>query len=535
MSTSRSTAPARTATFTVKAPDTARARRSMRSSPPALQWWPLRLARELDDAILMLRVNDLEVGTVDPEDRGRRRSGAGRGRRAAAPCEDTGSCAKRSASCAAPCARLDVSVAQPVRGHRPAARASPGSFSRVGARRRPHLHARRLREADRIRRSSRSARSNFGRCPWRTAARGSTRASRRRQRGLSGSRAASASRSVRQRRCELGLVTFAPDDIDWDDEVRLAIEERASLSPDALTGMEASLRFGGAGDDGDARSSAGSPPGRTGSSTAPTRSAKRARSRCSAAAARRNSTGKESEHVDARLQRTHPQQRRPRLPTARCSARSSTGSRNSSTGGRRWGRATSRPRTSICAPRPASTPRAGRTTARSRCPTIAGASSSPTGRRTARIGFGDSMGQPVWQQVPGEFRSTLRRLIVTQGDTEPASVEQQRLLGHTCPSLYDLRNLFQVNVEEGRHLWAMVYLLHAYFGRDGREEAEELLERHSGDARQAAHPRHVQRADHRLAVVLHVHLLHRPRRQVPAQERWPRAASIRSRAPAASC
>ena len=99
-----------------------------------------------------------------------------------------------------------------------------------------------------------------------------------------------------------------------------------------------------------------------------------------------------------------------------------------------------------------------------------------------RIGFGDEFGKPAWSQVPGEHRSTLRRLIVTQGDTEPASVEQQRLLGHTCPSLYDLRNLFQVNVEEGRHLWAMVYLLHAYFGRDGREEAEELLMRHSGDA-----------------------------------------------------
>src|SRR6266478_6198770 len=98
-----------------------------------------------------------------------------------------------------------------------------------------------------------------------------------------------------------------------------------------------------------------------------------------------------------------------------------------------------------------------------------------------RVGFGDHVGQPVWQQVPGEHRSTLRRLIVTQGDTEPASVEQQRLLGHTAPSLYDLRNLFQVNVEEGRHLWAMVYLLHSQFGRDGREEAEALLERRSGD------------------------------------------------------
>ncbi|HSL23547.1 MAG TPA: benzoyl-CoA 2,3-epoxidase subunit BoxB [Vicinamibacterales bacterium] len=98
-----------------------------------------------------------------------------------------------------------------------------------------------------------------------------------------------------------------------------------------------------------------------------------------------------------------------------------------------------------------------------------------------RVGFGDFFGRPVWQEVPGEFRNQLRRLIVTQGDTEPASVEQQRWLGHRCPSLYDLRNLFQVNVEEGRHLWAMVYLLHSYFGRDGRDEAEELLERQSGN------------------------------------------------------
>ena len=104
---------------------------------------------------------------------------------------------------------------------------------------------------------------------------------------------------------------------------------------------------------------------------------------------------------------------------------------------------------------------------------------SPEPDRT--IGFGDQMGQPVWQEVPGEYRNLLRRLIVTQGDTEPASVEQQRRLGKTAPSLYDLRNLFQVNVEEGRHLWAMVYLLHRYFGRDGREEAEALLARRSGD------------------------------------------------------
>ncbi|MEZ5990576.1 MAG: benzoyl-CoA 2,3-epoxidase subunit BoxB [Planctomycetota bacterium] len=98
-----------------------------------------------------------------------------------------------------------------------------------------------------------------------------------------------------------------------------------------------------------------------------------------------------------------------------------------------------------------------------------------------KIHFGDNLGEVCWQEVPGEFRNRLRRLIVTQGDTEPASVEQQRMLGHTAPSLADLRSLFQVNVEEGRHLWAMVYLLHTYFGADGRDEADAMLERHSGD------------------------------------------------------
>ncbi len=99
-----------------------------------------------------------------------------------------------------------------------------------------------------------------------------------------------------------------------------------------------------------------------------------------------------------------------------------------------------------------------------------------------KVGFGEQLGRDVWQEVPGEHRANLRRIIVTQGDTEPASVEQQRHLGLTAPSMYDLRNLYQINVEEGRHLWAMVFLLHKYFGRDGREEGDALLERRSGDA-----------------------------------------------------
>src|SRR5215210_6711024 len=74
------------------------------------------------------------------------------------------------------------------------------------------------------------------------------------------------------------------------------------------------------------------------------------------------------------------------------------------------------------------------------------------------IPFGEHYGEPAWQEVPGEHRAMLRRLIVIQGDTEPASVEQQR------------------------HLGAIVYLLQKYFGRDGREEADDLLRRRSGDA-----------------------------------------------------
>ncbi|MCZ7676342.1 MAG: hypothetical protein M5U35_11320 [Roseovarius sp.] len=137
------------------------------------------------------------------------------------------------------------------------------------------------------------------------------------------------------------------------------------------------------------------------------------------------------------------------------------------------------------------------------------------------IPCGEHFGQPAWQEVPGEYRNMLKRLIVIQGDTEPASVEQQRLLALTAPSLYDMRNLFQVNVEEGRHLWAMVYLLHKYFGKDGREEADDLLRRQSGSGRGAADARCLQRGNAGLAVVLHVHLFHRPRRQDAARKPGP--------------
>src|SRR6266851_530653 len=113
------------------------------------------------------------------------------------------------------------------------------------------------------------------------------------------------------------------------------------------------------------------------------------------------------------------------------------------------------------------------------------------------VNFGIHKGQQAWQEVPGEYRSTLRRVIVTQGDTEPASVEQQRMLGASCPSMYDLRNIFQVNVEEGRHLWAMVYLLHRYFGSGATEEAHHMFVGETGVSRIIQRPCEVMK-EHKL-------------------------------------
>ncbi len=100
------------------------------------------------------------------------------------------------------------------------------------------------------------------------------------------------------------------------------------------------------------------------------------------------------------------------------------------------------------------------------------------------IACGDDFGKPVWQQVPGEHRNTLRRF---DRHARRHRARERRAAAH-ARSLVSERlwrsaanSDSQVNVEEGRHLWAMVYLLHSHFGRDGREEAEALLQRRSGD------------------------------------------------------
>ena len=156
-------------------------------------------------------------------------------------------------------------------------------------------------------------------------------------------------RAARRRatRVELGLVTFAPDELDWEDEIRLAIEERASLSPDALTGMEANLRFAGAETVATkifGRLSAWqnwifNRPNATGEQGALKllRQRRAGRGSTGSAIIERGSDGD-------RLSRAHSEQRRSRRATGRCSARSSIGSRASSTGGARWGRAIPRGR-----------------------------------------------------------------------------------------------------------------------------------------------------------------------------------------------
>ena len=100
---------------------------------------------------------------------------------------------------------------------------------------------------------------------------------------------------------------------------------------------------------------------------------------------------------------------------------------------------------------------------------------------TPEIEFGDFRGQRKWErvgQIPNQsIHDALMNLIVYQGDTEFASVEQQKNLLETAPTEYDRQALTRVNSEEMRHGWQMCYLLVTYFGDSGKLEARKLLER----------------------------------------------------------
>src|SRR2546426_12068877 len=101
--------------------------------------------------------------------------------------------------------------------------------------------------------------------------------------------------------------------------------------------------------------------------------------------------------------------------------------------------------------------------------------------RSNEIEFGAYKGRPKWEkiiQLPDQrMRDALLNLIVYQGDTEFASVEQQRSLFENAPSEHDRQSLCRVVTEEMRHGWQMCHLLVNHFGYSGRVEAQKMLER----------------------------------------------------------
>jgi len=224
---------ARTATLTVRGHEG----KQMGFREAGDRWWPLQMARELDDAILMLRTNELELGLLLLKTQGRLDMVAAYSVAMYANREDwlvreTIGLLRRTL------ARLDVSSRSMF------AIIEPGSC--FGG-----FLLELALAADRSYMLADKAPAlvltdfNFGLLP---AVNGRSRLEIR----FGGN---TARVEELRRKCykflspedalERGLVTFTPDELDWDDELRIAIEERASLSPDALTGMEASLRFPG--------------------------------------------------------------------------------------------------------------------------------------------------------------------------------------------------------------------------------------------------------------------------------------------------
>ena len=231
---------ARTATITVHAPETEQPQELAKILALGVQWWPLAMARELDDALLMLRSNDLEIGTWILKTRGESRRVLAVDEALAAHAghwfvRETSGLLRRTL------ARLDVS-SRSLFAVIDAGSCFAGTLFELAlaADRSYMLMAPEQADAPRVELSQ----QNFGSYPSVAGL------SRLEARFYGDTRAVAAARAAIGRSLnaaqadEVGLITAIPDAIDWDDELRMALEERASLSPDALTGMEASLRFG---------------------------------------------------------------------------------------------------------------------------------------------------------------------------------------------------------------------------------------------------------------------------------------------------
>jgi benzoyl-CoA-dihydrodiol lyase len=234
---------ARSATLTVSGPSQAQPDTIEGILKAGVAWWPLQVARELDDAILNLRTNELEIGTWQLKTRGDVDSVLAVDAVLAKHhahwfVRETVGLLRRTL------ARLDVS-SRTLFAIIDTGSCFAGTLAELAlAADRGYM----LQLPDDPEKAPRMVLSelNFGTYPMVNHL---TRVATRfcgREEPVEEARQVIGEKLDAHDAAELGLVTFTPDDLDWDEEVRIALEERASLSPDALTGMEASLRFTGA-------------------------------------------------------------------------------------------------------------------------------------------------------------------------------------------------------------------------------------------------------------------------------------------------
>ena len=230
----------RTATITIKAPTGAQPADIAAIEAAGAAWWPLAMCRELDDAILNLRTNELDTGTwlLKTE-----------GDAAAVLASDAVMFANKDhwlvretiGALRRTLARLDVS-SRSLFALVEAGSCFAGTLAELAfAADRTYMLAL-PDDADRAPRLTLGD-ANFGYFPM---VNDQSRLQRRfyeETAPLEAARAAAGKALDADEAVKLGLVTAAPDDIDWNDEIRIAIEERAAMSPDALTGLEANLRF----------------------------------------------------------------------------------------------------------------------------------------------------------------------------------------------------------------------------------------------------------------------------------------------------
>ncbi|WP_206951809.1 2,3-epoxybenzoyl-CoA dihydrolase [Trinickia acidisoli] len=232
----------RTATFTAKAPAGPQPATIEAIVEAGVGWWPLRFARELDDAILSMRTNELDIGTWIFKTSGEA-SGVLAADATLLRHRDHWFVRETIGMLRRTLARIDVSSRSLFALIEPGS-CFAGTFAEFAfAADRTYMAALPSNEEEEP--AITLSEVNFGLYPM------VTHQSRLARRFYEESEAIDAVRAkigspVRAIEAErLGLVTASPDDIDWPDEIRIALEERAAMSPDALTGLEANLRFNG--------------------------------------------------------------------------------------------------------------------------------------------------------------------------------------------------------------------------------------------------------------------------------------------------